>query len=175
MTKGFWTSKQNRYVHTTQLWPRLQPATSYVVVDDQQPETSRQLIYNPLQLQLHNRRRVNTTLQDYPVSLQPFQGFYSISRSTHHSHFHTLKQICPHKSHHNRPFLGPPKSSKLLKNNHSQTPSKRTKVHPQRNPKIPTPNQVPTTPNQNWNVTHVLTSLLCWWCRGNARQTNGQA
>ena len=64
----------------------------YVVVDDQHPGTSRQMIFQPppLQLQLHNRRRVNTTLLDYPVSLGLFQVYYSTSRSTHHSHFHPL-------------------------------------------------------------------------------------
>ena len=44
-----------------------------------------------LQLQLHNRRKVNTTLMDYPVSLELFQVYYSTSTSTHHSHFHPLK------------------------------------------------------------------------------------
>ena len=44
--------------------------TSYVVVDDQQPGTSRQMLFNHLQLHLHNRRKVSTTLLNYPVSLQ---------------------------------------------------------------------------------------------------------
>ena len=43
-----------------------------------------------LQLQLHNRRKVNTTLLDYPVSLELFQVYYSTSRSTHYSHFFPL-------------------------------------------------------------------------------------
>ena len=61
--------------------PSTQSATSYVVVDDQHPGTSKQMIYNPpLQLHLHSRRRVSTTLQDYPVSLRLFQVFYSVSR-----------------------------------------------------------------------------------------------
>ena len=34
--------------------------TSYIVVDDQQPETSRQMIFNHLYLHLHNRRKVST-------------------------------------------------------------------------------------------------------------------
>ena len=63
--------------------------TFYVVVDDQQPGTSRHMIFH-LQLQLHNRRKLNTALLDYPVSLQLFQVYYSTSRLTHHSHFHPL-------------------------------------------------------------------------------------
>ena len=59
-------------------------------MDDQQPGTSRQMIFNPPSLLLHNRRKVNTTLLDYPVSLELFQVYYSTSRSTHHSHFHPL-------------------------------------------------------------------------------------
>ena len=60
--------------------PSTQPTTSYVVVDDQQPGPFKQIIYNPLQLHLHNKRRLSTTLQDYPVSLLLFQVFHSISR-----------------------------------------------------------------------------------------------
>ena len=56
--------------------------TSYVVVDDQQPGTSRQLIFNP--------PSVAATLMDYSVSLELFPVYYSTSRSTHHKHFHPL-------------------------------------------------------------------------------------
>ena len=41
-----------------------------------------------LQLHLHNRRKVSTTLLDFPVSLQRFPVCLHISRWTHHSHFH---------------------------------------------------------------------------------------
>ena len=68
----------------------IQPATSYVVVDDQQLGPSRQMIYNPTSVHLHNRRRVTTTLQDYPVSLRLVQVCYSISRKTYHNHFHSI-------------------------------------------------------------------------------------
>ena len=64
--------------------------TSYVVVDDQQPGTSRQMIFNPPQLHLHNRRRASTTLLDYPVSSQLLPVCLHINRWTHHSHFHPL-------------------------------------------------------------------------------------
>ena len=60
--------------------------TSYVVVDDQQPG----IFSTYLQLQLHNTRKISTTLLDYPVSLQRFPVCFSISRWTHHSHFHPL-------------------------------------------------------------------------------------
>ena len=64
--------------------------TSYVVVDDQQPGTSRQIIFNtPSVAVSQQERKVNTTL-DYPVSLELFQLYYSTSRSTHLSHFHPL-------------------------------------------------------------------------------------
>ena len=43
-----------------------------------------------LQLHLYNRRKVSTTLLDYPVSLQRFPVCLRISRWTHHSHFHPL-------------------------------------------------------------------------------------
>ena len=85
-----------------------QPATSYVVVDDQQPGTSRHMSFHPLQMHLHNRRRVSTTLLDYPVSLQVFQVCYSI-RSTHHSHFYPLN----FKQHHHQCHLP------LIKNSHN--------------------------------------------------------
>ena len=61
--------------------------TSLVVVDDQQPGT---FFSKHLQLQLHNRRKVSTTLLDYPVSLELFPLCFSINRWTHHSHFHPL-------------------------------------------------------------------------------------
>ena len=64
--------------------------TSYIVMDDQQPGTSRQMISTRLQLHLHHRRKVSTTLLDYPVSLELFPVCFSISRWTHHSHFHPL-------------------------------------------------------------------------------------
>ena len=74
--------------------------TSYVVVDDQQPGTSRQMISTHLQLHLHNRRRVSTTLLDYPVSSQLFPVCSCINRWTHHSHFHppNFEQHC-HQCH----------------------------------------------------------------------------
>ena len=99
-------------------------STSYVVVDDQQPGTSRQTLF--------------TTLLDYPVSLQQFPVCLCSSRWTHHSHFHPLnfnqhclplimnsqdlpvsrvrvspnQRISLHKSHQTWPFTGPPESSK---------------------------------------------------------------
>ena len=58
-----------------------QPTSANVVVDDQQPGFS-----THLQLHLHH----STTLLDYPVSLELFPVCFSISRWTHHSHFHPL-------------------------------------------------------------------------------------
>ena len=66
--------------------PSTQPTTCYVVVDDQQPGSSRQMIYNPPSVAPSQQEES----QDYPVSLRLFQVFYSISRSTYHSHFHPL-------------------------------------------------------------------------------------
>ena len=70
-----------------------QPA-SFLVVDDQQPGTSRQLMFtmspakpaNPLDQD--NRKTGSLTLQDYQASSAPSQVFYSISRSTHYKDFH---------------------------------------------------------------------------------------
>ena len=64
--------------------------TSYVVVDDQQPGTSRQMIFNPPSVAPSQQEETQHKLQDYPVSLELFPVCYSISRSTHHSHFHPL-------------------------------------------------------------------------------------
>ena len=64
--------------------------TSYVVVDDQQPGTSRQMLLNPPSVAVYTRWKVSTTILDYPVSLQRFPVCFSISRWTHHSHFHPL-------------------------------------------------------------------------------------
>ena len=52
--------------------------TSYVVVDDQQPGISRQMLFNP------------PFSLDYPVSLQRLPVCLRISRWIHHSHFHPL-------------------------------------------------------------------------------------
>ena len=64
--------------------------TSYIVVDDHILGLPDRLFSTHLQLHLHNRRKLSTTLLDYPVSLELFPVCYSISRSTHHSHFHPL-------------------------------------------------------------------------------------
>ena len=42
------------------------------------------------QLHLFNRRKVSTTLLDYPVSLEWFPVYYTTSGLTHHIHFHPL-------------------------------------------------------------------------------------
>ena len=62
-----------------------QPAT--VIAKVQQPSRHSSTC---LQLQLHHRRKLNTTLLDYPVSLELFQVYYSTSSSTHQSHFQPL-------------------------------------------------------------------------------------
>ena len=74
-----------------------QPA-SFLVVDDQQPGTSRQLMFtlspgktvNHLPLHQDSRETVNTTLLDCQASLEGFQVYYSTSRSTHRNHLHPL-------------------------------------------------------------------------------------
>ena len=63
--------------------------TSYVV-NDQQPGTSRQMIFNPPSVAPSQQEESQTTLLDYPVSSQLFPVCFSINRWTHHSHFHPL-------------------------------------------------------------------------------------
>ena len=62
--------------------------TSYVVVDDQQPGTSRQMLFNPpsvapSQQEESQHNTSGLSCQQFPVCLR-------ISRWTHHSHFHPL-------------------------------------------------------------------------------------
>ena len=64
--------------------------TFYVAVDDQQPGTSRQMIFNPPSVALSQQEESQHNTLDYPVSLELFPVCFSISRSTHHSHFHPL-------------------------------------------------------------------------------------
>ena len=78
--------------------------TSYVVVDDQQPGTFRQMIFNPPSVAPSQQDSI--TLLDYPVSLVLFQVCFSISKWTHPIHFHPLNfQLQPAPSPVPLPFI----------------------------------------------------------------------
>ena len=111
-------------------WPALssaQPA-SFLVVDDQQPVTSRQLMFTlreqsqltRLLLDQDNMKTVNTTLLDYPASSVQSQVFSSISRSTHHNHFHPIN----FNQHHHQCHLPP------IKKNQDSPASPASRVSP---------------------------------------------
>ena len=118
-----------------------QPATSYIVVDDQQPETSRQMIFNPPSVApshqeetQHNTSGLSSLFGAIPSVLpyqqidtpHPFSPYQfqpapsPVPSSTHHEQsspastdrVSPYQQINPHKSHQTRPFSGPPESSK---------------------------------------------------------------
>ena len=71
---------------------------SFLVLDDQQPGPSRQLmfalsptkIFNPPSVTSGQQKTVNTTLLDDQVFSEVFHLYCSTSRSTHHNHFHPL-------------------------------------------------------------------------------------
>ena len=64
--------------------------TSYVVVDDQQPGTSRQMIFNPPSVAASQQEETQHITSGYPVPLERFPVYYITSRlspvssSTHH-------------------------------------------------------------------------------------------
>ena len=102
-------------------------------MDNQQPGTSDRWFSTHLQLHLHNRRRVSTTLLDYPVSSQLFPVCFSISRSTHHGHFHPLN----FNQHRHQCHLllimnsqGLPASTVRVSPNQRISPTRRTKPGP---------------------------------------------
>ena len=64
--------------------------TSYVVVDDQQPGTSRQMIFNPPSVVPSQQEEISTTLQDYPVSLELFLVCAIVSADRHTRAIFTL-------------------------------------------------------------------------------------
>ena len=71
--------------------------TPFLVVDDQQPGSSRQLIFTLSPIKTFNHwsppdklMTVNTTLLDYQVFLGVFHPYCITSTSTHHNQFHPL-------------------------------------------------------------------------------------
>ena len=64
---------------------------SYVVVDDQQPGTYRQLIFNPPSVATSQQEKTQHNTSGLSnLSLELFPVYYSTSRLTHHNHFHPL-------------------------------------------------------------------------------------
>ena len=63
--------------------------TSYIVVDDQQPGTSRQMIFNPPSVAPSPQEESQHNTSGLS-SLELLPVCFSISRWTHHSHFHPL-------------------------------------------------------------------------------------
>ena len=60
--------------------PSTQPATSYVVVDDQHPGTSRQMIYNPPSVAPSQQEESQHNTLGLSSLFADIQVFYSISR-----------------------------------------------------------------------------------------------
>ena len=86
-------------------------------MDDQQPGTSTQMIFNPPSVAASQQEEsfrpianYSIKLLDYSVSLELFQVYYNTSRSTQNSHFHPLN----FNQHHHQCHLTLIKNSKDL-------------------------------------------------------------
>ena len=103
-------AQQSQVVTKGQPEPRGQ-LTSFIFVDDQQPEPLRPLTFaltqtkhfNPPSVASATGKQNHTTYHDPHASLIIYSQSSAISRSTHHNHFHQVTSIhkAPLPNHHN--------------------------------------------------------------------------